>query len=302
LTNRVREKHGWRTSRGTQAILPAMWRLVAILVLTACLGLAASCRRPADAPARAKAPVVVSLVPAATDLIVGMGAADHLAGISTYCTAQPGLPDLPRVGDYASIDWERMAAIRPDILIVFMAEDRMPPAIRQKADAYGIRLANVRIERLEDVFTQLARLGDLLGEAPKASAAAERLRAELAAAAARATGQPPRRVLLVRDLDLRGVVGRQNFLDDLLESVGGRNVIESTGWPEIDREQLLAARPEVIIHLLPGAHEALVAQARQAWQTLPVEAPVHILTEWYLLQGGSHVGQTAGLLARCIQP
>ena len=41
---------------------------------------------------------VISLSPAATSVIVALGAADQLVGISTFCPQVPGASELPRLG------------------------------------------------------------------------------------------------------------------------------------------------------------------------------------------------------------
>src|SRR5512133_3272282 len=56
---------------------------------------------------------VASLVPAATEMLVGMGAGDRLVAVSNY-ESSPVVKDLPRVGDYQSTDWETLARLRPD--------------------------------------------------------------------------------------------------------------------------------------------------------------------------------------------
>src|ERR1700761_5770609 len=97
----------------------ASWELpVLILLLVAGL----SCHKnpqKIEANSSVKHPTAASLVPAATALIVLMGMGDHLVGVSNYDDlADLHLAGLPRVGDYQSIDWERMGEIRPDILIL----------------------------------------------------------------------------------------------------------------------------------------------------------------------------------------
>ena len=277
--------------------------LALLLPLSFCL---LGCHRSAPVTRSTTRPTVVSLVPAATDLIVGMGAADHLVAVSNYDRRVGPLADLPRAGDYANIDWERVASLRPDVMIVFMAPERMPPALKRKAEEYHVRLANVRTERLEDVFVQLGVVGEIIREPRKSADAAANLRRQLDAVRTRTAGKTKVRTLIVRESSLLGVVGHDNFLNDLLELAGGENVIDTPGWPEIDKEKLLACRPQVIIHLMPGADEAAVAQARAAWRNLPLpdetQKNIHILTEWHLLQGGVHVGETAAEFAEILHP
>src|SRR5258708_36506004 len=82
--------------------------------------LTAGCDRGGPAPAapHGKSPTIASLVPAATDLLVGMGAGDHLVAVSNYDQVADAA-SLPRVGDYQPIDWEKLAVIPPNILISF---------------------------------------------------------------------------------------------------------------------------------------------------------------------------------------
>ncbi len=274
------------------------------MALAASLLFVAGCRPPAAPPGATTRPTVVSLVPAATDLIVGMNAADHLVGVSNFDRRSGPTAELPRVGDYANIDWERIAWLRPNLMIVFMDPDRMPAALHEKAGRYGVRLANVRIERLGDVFAQARAVGQLLNESDKAGELCLRLETQLDSVRRRCAGKPKVPALMVREPSLLGVVGRDNFLNDLLELAGGENVILTPGWPEIDKEMLVSVRPKIIIHLMPEADAAMVSRARLAWDriALPeqVRKNVHILTEWHLLQGGVHVGATAEALARLL--
>src|SRR5205814_2156666 len=168
--------HRARTSDGgltpvsaLSTIAPRVWRPILILVVTI-VTVVLGCQKPPAAKSSAKSPKVASLVPAATDLIVGMGAADHLVAVSTFDTRRAEIKELPRVGDYQQIDWERLGVIRPDVMIVFMSPQRMPAAVRQRAEEMKIQLVNVRTERLDDIFAELTNLGNLLHEPEKATA------------------------------------------------------------------------------------------------------------------------------------
>ena len=63
-----------------------------------------------------------------------MGAGDHLVGISSYDdSSRPELKDLPKIGDYQAIDWERLRALKPQILIIFQSPDRISPGVKERA-------------------------------------------------------------------------------------------------------------------------------------------------------------------------
>src|SRR4051812_22580320 len=103
--------------------------LVALLCVLSC-----RCDRAGSSAAPApqkKSPTVASLVPAATDLLVGMGAGDHLVAVSNYDLIKE-VSALPRVGDYQSIDWEKLSMAQPNVLISFYGPGHTPAGFLEK--------------------------------------------------------------------------------------------------------------------------------------------------------------------------
>lgn len=284
----------------------ANWLAHVLLGTALLMGL--SCKRaPATPPRRAAAPRVASLVPAATDILIGMGAADHLVAVSHFDPARDEIRGLPRVGDYQNLDWEQIGALGPDIMIVFIAPDRMPEGLRQRAEQLKIRLINIRTERLEDIIAETQKLGEAIQQPQKAVVAIQSLRDRLDAVRRRVENKPRRRTLLVREHTADAVVGRDNFLDDILTIAGGENVVTAPGWLSIDRETLLSLQPEVVVVLLPEASPQVVRDAEQLWRTLPQipavrNGRVHILTEWYAQQSGLRVADLAERFAGLLHP
>ncbi|QOV89467.1 ABC transporter substrate-binding protein [Humisphaera borealis] len=288
-----------------------------VVVLCFCLvvvvGAVVGCdRRSAQNPATSPGKVTVaSISPAATDLIVGMGAKDHLVAVSNFDQTRGETRDLPGVGDYRTIDWEKIAELRPAVLIVQFRADKMPTGLADRAAGYGIRLINVEINRLDHIYKALDQLGTAIGEPAKATAAATKLRAQLTAVAARVAGKPPVRTLISRTDTPLEAVGGGNFLDDVLTIAGGKNVLSGPGYddnsyPTLDRELLLNLNPDAVLNLLPAASPQVVAKARDFWQTMPVAAQnagqVHYLTEEYLLWPGLNVGNIAERFAAALHP
>ena len=129
------------------------WRAVLMVVLGCCSAIACDRRTPVATTAQ-HGPRVASLVPAATDMLLGMGAGEHLVAVSNYETSAR-VAKLPRVGDYQTTDWETLARLRPDAMIIQIAPDRLPPGLKQRADELHIALVNVKIDRLQDVFATM---------------------------------------------------------------------------------------------------------------------------------------------------
>jgi iron complex transport system substrate-binding protein len=281
--------------------------LLTLLWLPGC-DRAASSAAPSTQPATSRQ-TVASLVPAATDMIIGMGAGDHLVAVSNWDADRPEIHDLPRVGDYRSTDWEKLAQIRPKVMVVQFREDKMPPGMAERAAELHIRLVNVMNNRLDDTYTTLRQLGEAIGERDKSAAAEKSLREKLDMIRHRTAKLPPVRTLITRSESNLACVGGGNYLDDLLDIAGGQNVLAGgyNSYPTIDRERLIELNPDVVIVLLPGASPQVVQQAKEFWAAqMSVSAVkngrVHYLTDSYLLLPGLSAARVAQQFADLLHP
>ena len=244
---------------------------------------------------------VASLSPAATDIVIGMGRADRLVAVSNYDKDREGVRGLPRVGDYQTTDWERLALLRPGVMVTQFAADRLPLGLVQRAADLKIQLVNLPITRLDDIVAGMVSLGNALGEPQLGTSAAEQLRRRLAAVAKQASGPKVRAMIVIDDAG-KGIAGQENYLNDALEIAGGQNVIRpgraNSPWPSIDRELLVDLDPEVIFQLLPDASPQVRGSAQRVWQQLPQlravrNGRVHLFTDTWCLRPSQHVADLA---------
>jgi len=218
-------------------------------------------------------PTIASITPAGTDLILGIGAADHLVAISDLDEDRNGLAELPRVGDFSHTDWEKLALVSPKILLTQFG-DRMPAGLRDRCQQMNIAILDVKLDVVEDVYDQALRIGDALGETAQARAAVSDMQHRLQAVAARwANDQRPRVAIVVSDGGTIGLIGPGTFHDELLAVAGGINVAASFHKPfvNVDREQLSALAPDVVLDLEPSPPTTpqQMRQSKRFWDSLP---------------------------------
>ncbi len=287
-----------------------------LLLFFSGVGLAGGCERGKQTPhpAAVSSPqtgriTVASLVPAATDLIIGMGAGDHLVAVSNWDAARKEIEPLPRAGDYRNVDWEKLAQVRPQVIVVQFREDKMPAGLSERAGELGAKLVNVHNNRLEDLYPTIRVLGEALGEKEKARRAEEDLKKQLDEVRKRAVGKLPVKTFIGRDATQLASVGGGNYLDELVTLAGGKNVVEGgeNSYPTIDRERLTALDPEVVILLLPGASEQVNHEAKRFWSGMTEvkavkQGKVYVWTEDWLLLPGWRVGDVARKMQGVLHP
>ena len=248
---------------------------------------------------------VASLSPAATEILIGIGAADRLVAVSNFDPRRPETRALPRVGDYQTTDWEQLAALRPRVMITQFAVDRLPQGLVQKARALDIQLINVPITRLDDIYAAMRTLGKAIGEPQLGASAADELKQRMEVLRKQGSDGRKVRALIVIDDAGRGVAGRENYLNDALEAAGGENVVRAAPYPSIDREILLDLDPEVIFQLLPDASPQVRSAAQQLWESTPNlravrTGRVHVFTDTWVLRPSHHIGDLAERFATAL--
>jgi len=102
---------------------------------------------------------IVSLTPGATEMLFAAGAGAQLIATVQYSSEPAAARAVPRIGDVAAIDLERLVALRPQVVIAWPAGGN--PAQRAKIAALGIPLYQQQVARLSDLPGSLRRLGVL---------------------------------------------------------------------------------------------------------------------------------------------
>ncbi|WP_175771061.1 cobalamin-binding protein [Burkholderia ambifaria] len=219
---------------------------------------------------------VISLAPHATELVYAAGGGAKLVGTVTYSDYPPDAQAVPRVGDNKALDLERIAALKPDLIVVWRHgnAERQTDALR----ALHIPLFFSEPKHLDDVATSLRQLGTLLGTAPVADAAAASFSRDIAALRARyAVRAPVTMFFQVWDRPLTTLNGAHLF-NDVIALCGGRNVFAALKplAPSVTDEAVLAANPEAIVTTSAGATRSdapLPSLARwRAWPALTAVA------------------------------
>ncbi|KAB0637420.1 cobalamin-binding protein, partial [Burkholderia territorii] len=219
---------------------------------------------------------VISLAPHATELVYAAGGGAKLVGTVTYSDYPPAAQAVPRIGDNKALDLERIAALKPDLIVVWRHgnAERQTDALR----ALHIPLFFSEPKHLDDVATSLRRLGTLLGTEPVADAAATSFSRDIAALRARYAARPPVTMFFqVWDRPLTTLNGTHLF-NEVIALCGGRNVFAALKplAPTVTDEAVLAANPEAIVTTSAGATRSdapLPSLARwRAWPALTAVA------------------------------
>ena len=226
---------------------------------------------PPAAPRR-----VVSLAPSVTDTIVALGHAASLVGVTRFDSA-PEVAKLPRIGGFLDPSAEAVVALRPD-LVVWLTDGSAYAPVQRIAEL-GIPVLAVPIIGVADVIFASRAIARALGDPDSGERLASRIEEALKRARTRAAALPRKRVLLLVGREPLVVAGPGSYPEELLEAVGGVNVVRgTTAWPVFPIERAAALDPEVVIDAAVREHgagqaglDAIPAVRRGAVRRLPTD-------------------------------
>lgn len=210
---------------------------------------------------------IVSLAPGATEMLFAAGAGPQVIATVEYSDEPPAARRVPRIGDVAAIDMERLVALRPGVVVAWATGGN--PAQREKIATLAIPVYEQQVARLADLPGAVRRLGELAGTQEQAGRASEAIAARLAALEHTYGAHGGRRPTVLLQVWNRPIytVGGRHLMSDALELCGARNVFGDLPEPGpiIDTEAVIARDPDIIIAAAPpGEAAAWVAD----WQRL----------------------------------
>ncbi|MDT8389392.1 MAG: ABC transporter substrate-binding protein [Lentisphaeria bacterium] len=268
----------------------------------------------AESSADAGAPRrVISMAPAITEVLFALGCGDRVVGVSDYCAYPPEAARKRRVGGYFNPDYETIAALEADLIILYPEQESQ----KTRVERLGPRTLVVNQETLAGLLESIARIGAAVGK----TAEAAELRASLTARLDRVadiTRNAPRPTVLItagREAgagDISGVfiAGKNNFYTSLLEFAGGKNAYPGTlPLPQVSKENIIDMAPDVIVEMLgdlapQGVSHADIIADWQALCRVPAVADgrVYLFTDAFDVVPGPRIINTLEKLAARLHP
>ena len=121
------------------------------------------------------------MAPHVTELLFAAGGGDKIVGAVTYSDFPEAAKRIPRIGDNRQVDMERVIAMKPDLIVVWLhgSSERQIDMLRQ----LGIPIFHSEPKKLDGIRRQRRAPGPVDGNRAAANAAAADMRTQFAALA-----------------------------------------------------------------------------------------------------------------------
>ena len=281
---------------------------------------------------------IASLLPSATEIVCALGARTELVGRSHECDFPPGVEDVPvltsaRIGPLPSsraidaavrdvlkdalaiyqIDLEGLRKARADLIVTQDLCDVCAVSLQDVRSAVArlaqkdVAIVNLHPMRLDDIWSDLARVAEAIGRGAPGARIVQELRARVAEVDRRAAaaGERPR-VLTIEWLAPVMVGGM--WMPELVALAGGEPLLTRPGEhaPTPHPDQLAALDPDVVLVKPCGFPlrrtleelDELRAGLPRGWRARVYAADGNA----YFNRPGPRIVESLEILAACVHP
>jgi iron complex transport system substrate-binding protein len=193
---------------------------------------------------------VVSLAPGITEIVFALNKGNTLVGVTKFCDYPAAAKRIQPVGGFLDINIEAIIALNPDIVLLYPEHFAKVNFLRPKT-----RIVVVQHKRLADLLRSIQTIAGVLGAEIEGKRLIADIQGKLQRISARSAGKKKIRTLFVagRNVDeLKNmyIIGKSDFINDLLEVAGGTNAYEgNVNYPSISMETVVFLNPEFIFEI-----------------------------------------------------
>jgi iron complex transport system substrate-binding protein len=286
---------------------------------------------------------IASLLPSATEIVCAVGAEADLVGISHECDFPESVRHLPAltrarlrpVRTSRAIDREvrsilqdalavyeielaRLEEARPDVIVTQDLCDVCAVSFNDVCAATAglvhqdVRIVNLHPTRLDDIWSDIARVAEALGRGAQGARVIDELQARSSAITCRSLAgaeRPP--VLSIEWLDPVMIGGM--WMPDLIERAGGVPLVTRPGdhAPTLMMDTLLALTPDVVLIKPCGfplertLEEVEVLRTSLPWESWRAvqEGRVYVSDgNAFFNRPGPRIVESLEILAACLRP
>jgi iron complex transport system substrate-binding protein len=193
---------------------------------------------------------IVCLTEETVETLYLLGEEHRIVGVSGYAVRPPRVRrEKPRVSAFISADFEKIIALKPDLVLTFsdLQADIAAELIRRNVAVHAFNQRDVA-----GIFDMIRTLGALVGAAEKAEALAASLEETLEAAREKAAQLPRRPRVYFEEWDEPMISGLK-WVSELIEAAGGTDIFPQLATQKNAKDRIvvaddvIAAAPDIII-------------------------------------------------------
>ena len=226
---------------------------------------------------------IVTLSPAAAEILYAIGAGDQIAAVSQFTDYPPEAADKPVVGgfDGKTLSIETILSYEPDL--VYLTEG-MHNFLIEPLDSYGIKWYLSNATSITAIEKEIIDMGELTGHQEQAALVVAQMAEKLSKAYTPVSTPTEDDEVEALDSTIKVYyevwnapfmsVGSTSFIHDVIINAGGKNIFDdlTDSYPMVSEETIIARAPDVILIPMNNGVSVEDVKSRAGWESIPAVA------------------------------
>lgn len=252
---------------------------------------------------------IISLVPSVTEVIDDIGKTNELVAVDMQSgSLKEEFQALPQM-DMMAIDAEKLIALKPQIVYVNDINLVGSESVWQQVKDAGITIVNIPTSiSIQDIKEDVQFIADSLSEHEKGQKLIDEMTREIDNVAKTGKTIQNQKSVLFEVAALPDIYsfGSETFLNEMIETIGAKNVLANEkGWLPVGEEAAIAAKPDVILtnvsYIENPAKEIL---ERKNWEKVPAvqNKEVFVIDNLASSLPNHHITKALKQMAKAVYP
>lgn len=190
---------------------------------------------------------IISLAPANTEILYGLGAGNKVIAVSEYCNYPEDVKTKQKLPTGENLNIESVIGLGADA--IFMSKmSVMDEQIKQLEDA-GIKVVVTEANSIAETYQSIRLIGKAVGKENEAEQMVATMEKGFEDIRTQVKGEIQRTVYVEVSPLQYGLwsCGKNTFIQELIDIVGAKNIFDDIeGWSAVSEEQVLSRNPEII--------------------------------------------------------
>jgi iron complex transport system substrate-binding protein len=218
---------------------------------------------------------IISLSPSTTETLFALGLGEKVVGVTRFCNYPPETKGKKRVGGYVNPNYEAIAVLEPDIVIILPEHENVKNFLTE----LGLKYLTVNNKTIQDILSAIATIGKECRVEKRANELIAAINYRIQNIQQKTQNLPRPKVLISIGRTMGSgslkdvyIAGKNTYYDELINYAGGINAYENEkiAYPMLSAEGIIYLNPEIIIDMVAdlnskGLTESMV---RQEWQSV----------------------------------
>jgi len=190
---------------------------------------------------------IVALSPHSVEILFALGVGDRIVGTLEYADYPLAAKKIPRIGNFAGIQIEKLVALKPDLVVAWKSGNKASDL--EKIQSLGFNIFYSHPNNITDVIEEIKQLAMLTARQTQGLQITDKMQQEYLSIKKQTAAKKPVRVFYQLWHQPLRSIGGNNWLNSMIKDCAGDNVFENSKapYPVVSFESVLARNPQVII-------------------------------------------------------